>query len=300
MSQDSRSSLGMSGPSPATGVGDCVGNWLLVQLLSSQRWSRVYRACPAARNDAPADYALKIVDRSEPDNCLPVRLLRREAIAARAVKHANLVCVLACQLRTAPFYLLMPYLAGSTLQRGSEPVEPLPVAHAVWLVRQVASALRELHRGGWRHGDVKPANIHVAPNGHATLLDLGFVRRTDGANAASLSPLGATLDYAAPETFGDTEGLGPASDVYGLGVTLFQLLTGRLPFVAVSPERLVAAHLYAQPPDVRSFTPWIPSSVAALVHEMLDKQAHRRPDDEQLIARLFRMEIETFDDRAAA
>ena len=192
----------------------------------------------------------------------------------------------------------MPFAAGVTLQAVLTAEAPLPLPHALWIARQVAEALQALHEHGWLHGDVKPANILVAPDGHVTLLDLSLAARIDEANAEG--PLAGTLAYAPPEMFGTVTQRGPASDFYSLGVTLYQMLTGTLPFPADSAAALAQAHLHEPPPDPRLGNPRVTNRVVRLLKKLLAKPADQRPAGAALVAWLADLEIDTFSERSAA
>jgi serine/threonine protein kinase len=283
---------------PRPAPGPCLGRWTIVELLGEGTWSLVYRARPKERSErAPSDYAVKVAKPSV-DPALALQLLRREARVGQSLSHPHLACVLAAHLRRAPHYLLMPFIAGVSLQTVLTVGAPLPLPHALWIARQVAEALQALHEHGWLHGDVKPANILVASDGHATLRDLSLAVRAEEANAEEA--LTGTLVYAAPEVFGTVLQRGPASDVYSLGVTLYQLLTGELPFPAGSAAELAQAHLHEPPPDPRLHNPRVTNRLARLLKKLLAKQPAQRPTGAALVAWLADLEIDTFGERSAA
>jgi serine/threonine-protein kinase len=150
------------------------------------------------------------------------------------------------------------------------------------------------------HGDVKPSNVMVSPNGHATLIDLGFARSGDEFRAAADRPLLGTLAYAAPETMTSAMAADTRSDLYSLGAMLYEMLAGRPPFVAESASELVGLHRDARPACLREQSPELPRPVASLVHQMLLKDPDRRPQGLfETIDRLARLEIEWFAERAA-
>ena len=248
--------------------------------------------------DRSAGYAVKVLLERWQDDTAAIELLRREAIVGRQVSHRHLISVLAAHVGGPPYFVVMPWLAGSTLAdllaAGRRP--PLPVA--LWLARQTAEALGALHVAGWMHGDVKPSNIFVSPSGHATLLDLGFVRRPEETGCVVDRCVAGTFHYIAPEMI--TSALRPdiRSDLYSLGVTLYELLTGRLPFVGRSLAELAEQHRQSEPPEIRSLAPRLPLDVARLVHQLLAKEPLRRPQTPaELVVRLTVLEIATFAER---
>ena len=295
-----KSQAGVRSARPATAVRPLapIGTWQPVNLLGSGNWSQVFAARPVGSSAelSPA-YALKVLSPERAHDPHALELLCREARVGRKVSHQHVVPVLTAELHVAPYYLVMPRLAGHTLEerlaRGWQPALP----EALWIVRQVAEGLSALEAAGWLHADVKPANILVSPTGHATLIDLGFARQVEEMTSIADRPVLGTIEYLAPEVLVARERADIRSDVYGLGVTLFEMLTLRRPFVAADLAQLAALHRTATPEDVRTFVPQLPATVARLVRQMLSKQRLRRPDPQELVARLTALEIETFDER---
>lgn len=229
-----------------------------------------------------------------------IALLAREALAGRNVSHPHLIAVLEAHVTADPRYLVMPWLEGSTLEARLADGECFDLPAALWIVRQTAEALDALHLAGWMHGDVKPSNLFLSVEGHVTLLDLGFARRQEEDNSITDRWLMGTYHYMAPEYF--TTILRPdiRSDLYGLGVVLYELLTGHRPFEGRDAMRLATEHKQVAVPNVRRACPQLPASVANLVHRMLSKDPLRRPQTpRELIERLVKLEIATFSERAA-
>lgn len=278
-----------------------IGNWTVVELVGAGTWSQVYRARPLGASDqSPSDYALKVARPSAAGLATAVRLLAREALVAQSLSHPHLTCVLSAHLRRPPHYLVLPFLEGVTLEAALAAAAPLPMPHAFWLARQTTEALHALHGQGWLHGDVKPSNILVSPTGHATLVDLSLARRADGSESGPGAAWAGTLAYAPPESYSCVTTPGPAGDIYSLGVTLYQMLTGVLPFPSDSAADLAEAHLRELPPDPRRFNPRLPPRAARLLRSLLAKQPDERPTAPDLAAWLAELEIDTFDERFAA
>jgi serine/threonine-protein kinase len=275
-----------------------LGPWRLLGLQGESGLTRVYRARPAEiQGDQAASYAVKVLQRRYEAEPLAVHTLRRELEVARDVVHPRLIRVLTAHLTAPPYYLVMPLLAGRTLQERLTQGPPLSLAGVLAAVRQVAEALDALHAHGWTHGDIKPANALVAPDGHVTVLDLGFARRA-GEGTWVDRPLLGSAAYAAPETF--TSALAPdsRSDFYSLGVTLYELLAREPPFVASTAGELVRLHKTAPLPDIRRRLPWLPREVVELLHDLLAKEPLRRPQTpRELIRRLIRLELAALTDR---
>lgn len=275
-----------------------LGSWELVARIGGGELAEVYLARPAeCRAAGPPGYALKVLRDVWQDDPRGLAILAREVQVAREVVDAHIVPILSASLDEPPYYLAMPYLEGHSLAGylGSEAPLDLPVIF--WIARQTAEGTLALARGGWMHGDVKPTNIIVSPYGHATLIDLGFAARTEVRGSIADRPLVGTLNYCAPEVLYSSCGGDSQSDVYSLGVVLFEMLTGRLPFDAEDIAELAMQHRQALPGDVRRLVPHVPVRAARLVQQMLAKQPLRRPSPSELVERLVALEIETFAER---
>jgi serine/threonine-protein kinase len=212
-----------------------------------------------------------------------------------------LVSVVGAELYRPPFLVAMPWLDGATLRERLNRGQQFDLPEALWLARQTAEAIGALYQSGWLHGDVKPSNIMVAPNGHVTLLDLGFARPVEQSGSIAERWILGTCNYLAPEWFTSALAADIRSDIYSLGVILFELLTGRLPYQGRTIGELAAAHRSEAPPPLRKLAPCAPAEVARLVHAMIAKDPLRRPQTPaEVIDRLMRLEIELFTARAWA
>lgn len=283
----------------ASSASPTIGGWQLVRLLGSGRFAEAYQARPAGESTTSADYVIKVLKSQYRHDPLAVSFLQRESFVAREVAHPHLMTVLSDHIDAPPYFLVTPHLTGATLDTAIRYATRLTIPHALWLSRQTAEALHALHREGWIHGDVKPQNVLVAPNGHVTLLDLGFARRVNR-DAGEREFLATTLSYAPPEAFNENVPLTGHSDIYSLGVMLYESLTGTLPFSGDEPHDLAAAHLAQAPPDARRLVPELSRRIGRLLRRMLAKEPLRRPNAEELVPWLCELEIETFAERAAA
>ena len=157
--------------------------------------------------------------------------------------------MLSASVQEPPFYVVTPKLDGAPLSQLIAEQAPLAVPLALWIARQVAEGLDALLEAtGMIHADVKPANILVSPAGHATLIDFGFVQTPAEASHWATRPLAGTLAYIAPEMVTSALAAGPRSDIYSLGVTLYEMLTGRRPWDSDDPGELATLHREAKPP----------------------------------------------------
>ncbi len=247
------------------------------------------------------DCAVKLLREDWEDRSTAVKLLQREARAGLAVKHAHLVRLRSAHVTRAPYFLVMELLPGESLRRRLRRDYRLDPATALWVARQMAEALAALHRGGFVHGDVKPDNIRLAGDGRAVLLDLGFAHRP-GENAALLEQgyILGTVNYLAPELCGSEPVDGPASDVFSLGVTLFEMLAGQLPYPAGSVEQTFRRHESDPPADIRRFVGGLPSGLVALVERLLARRPADRPKMAAAVQQLIALEIAAIRRRLSA
>lgn len=275
-----------------------IGPWRLMKLLHRGERLMLYRARPIGDELGPGCYVLKTPLVGHEQDALARALLRREAAAAVDASHAHLISTLGTSLGGRRPFVVLPYLDGISLRRLLA-VEGYREAYAsrspraaLWMARQLATALAALHAAGWLHGQVRPEHALVSPQGHLTLIDLCQTRRLDSEEcAAGLAPPTAPA-YAPPEAFATQGRLTAAADVYSLGVLLSELLTGQLPFVARDERHWAWCHCRQCPPDVRERRPSVSRDIAELVRRMLAKEPLRRPAATELADRLAGLEIE--------
>ena len=283
-----------------------IGPWQLVRLLGESDLARVYQARPAdAAGDRGATYVVKVLRREWWRDPQAIEMQRRAAWLGSKISHPHLLPILSANVKQAPFYFVTPLLPGSSLatvleQAKSTPSKRLPLPVTLWIVRQVAEALAALHESAHMiHADIKPSNILVSPDGHATLIDLGFAHTPTESQHWSSRPVVGTLSYIAPEVVTSSLAAEVSSDLYSLGVTLYEMITGSLPFAASTPEALIRLHRESKPTCVRHAVPRLPKPVASLVHRLLAKDPLRRPTSAaSIVEELMRLEIECFSLRA--
>lgn len=277
-----------------------IRQWELVEFVGLGSLAHVYRArTVGSSSDRPATYAVKMLRPCWEDDEQAIGLLQREALVGRSVSDPHLVPILSAYVRESPRLLVMPWLDGASLATRMAEGQQFGVPESLWLVRQTAEALDALYRAGWLHGDVTPGNIHVSTTGHATLLDFNFARRSHEMGSAADRPIMGTCSYLAPEYITSTLRPDIRSDIYSLGVVLFEMLSGRRPFLGETLAQLATQHRQAAVPDLSRLMPHVPREVVHLVRQMMAKQPLRRPQTpRELIDRLVALEIATFSQRA--
>jgi eukaryotic-like serine/threonine-protein kinase len=219
------------------------------------------------------DVALKVLRRQHAENEEFIKLFRREARSAAALNHPNVVPVYYWgRSEDGRYYMTMEYISGGTLKdRVGGPLDPSDV---IGLGLQVADALRFAHERGVIHRDVKPHNILLTEAGDAKVADFGIARATNATTTSQSSPFMGTAGYMSPEQ-AKGESVGPASDLYSLGVVLYEALTSELPYSAEDPVALAMKHVNELPRSPREANPEVPKDLAALTLKLLAK----RPED---------------------
>ena len=260
------------------------GPYRLVRLLGRGAMGEVHVAVDTLSGAA---VALKIITLASGQTGPALEEARQrfvaEAVHGRRLEHPGIVRVLDAGLEGERGWIAMEPVAGSDLHRYAQPRRLLPEAVVLKVGERVALALGHAHRAGVVHRDVKPSNILVDWNADLIKLsDFGMARLADAERTRTGLVLGSPA-YMAPELLAGAPP-SPASDIYALGVTLFQLLAGRLPFVDGNLGELLRQVATQPPPDLHALRPEIPPAVAACVARMLAKMPAERPAGAERLA----------------
>ena len=194
--------------------------------------------------------AVKVIDQPVTDDPAYLEALRREARLAGGLTHPNIVTVHDFQIEDDIAYIVMEFLPDS-LDKNIRPGQPIPYQRAVEIAIQVSRGLAHAHTQGVVHRDIKPGNILLTSEGDAQVTDFGIARAILSSSRAAQTGAAGTYHYMAPEQWTDPI-ISPTADIYALGVTLFQMLTGEVPFDGAGPGEIFLKHRDEQVPSFPS------------------------------------------------
>ncbi|MFI7242889.1 serine/threonine-protein kinase [Streptomyces qinglanensis] len=234
---------------------------------------------PVAVKLAHSERMASLVRSADPEELR--RRFARECQVTAQLDHPGLVTVYDAGQDGEELYLVMQRLDGSDLADHLAEHEPYPWQWAVAVAAQLCSALAAVHAVGIVHRDLKPGNVMVRPDGRVVILDLGIasVGAPDVTRLTRTGALVGTPVYMAPEQATGGSAVGPAADLYALGVVLYELLARRTPFEAPEAAGLLYKKLHEEPDALELLCPHVPAPLPGLVSRLLDRDPARRPAD---------------------
>jgi len=254
--------------------GKILDRYALRRLVGRGGMANVYEAQDLQSHQ---NVAVKVFKREDEEL---LRRFIREARLMASLHHEHLVPIIdsgESQLDgDTRYYIVMPFLDGGTL-RARIRRSPLSLTEACYALRTIAGALDYIHSQGIIHRDIKASNVLLDANGECYLTDFGIARITgDVTQLTSTGDVLGTVDYVAPELYETDRRADARSDLYSLGVLLFEMVTGRLPFPAENQLVAVSMHMNKRPPSPRSIAPHISSQVERVIFKALEKKPEQR------------------------
>jgi eukaryotic-like serine/threonine-protein kinase len=241
-------------------------------------------------NTLDRDVALKVMSTRYASDEEFVERFKREAQSAAALSHPNIVSIFDSGVsEDGTYYIAMEYLPGGTLKDRITRGGALPARMAAEVALQIAEALRCAHERGVIHRDIKPHNILITESGDVKVTDFGIARAASSSTMTRTGSILGTAHYISPEQ-AMGEPVGPASDLYSLGVVLYETLTGELPYDADTPLGIAMKHVNGRLRPPREIDPSIPAGIDAITCRLLAKDPEDRyASDAELIEDLERV-----------
>lgn len=263
------------------------GRYQIIEELGRGGMGRVYKALDTELNEK---IALKLLRPEVSADEEAIERFRNELKMARQVSHKNICRMYHLTKEEGNYYITMEYVPGEDLKRLIRKIGQMPVGRTVSIAKQVCEGLAEAHGLGIVHRDLKPQNIMVDEGGNVRIMDFGIARSLMTKGITDAGVMIGTPEYMSPEQV-EGKPVDQRSDIYSLGIILYEMVTGRVPFEGDTPFTIGVKHKSELPRDPRELNPQIPADLSALILRCLAKDKESRYQSaEGLLAELTRIE----------
>ncbi|MBD8839701.1 Stk1 family PASTA domain-containing Ser/Thr kinase [Paenibacillus sp. CFBP 13594] len=248
------------------------GRYEVIERVGGGGMALVYKAQDLLLN---RNVAIKVLRQQFVHDEEFIRRFRREAQSAASLSHPNVVSIYDVGQEDDVHYIVMEYVEGKNLNEIIKERAPLQVDESVRIASQIADALDHAHHNQIIHRDIKPHNILIGRNGRVKVTDFGIARAVTSTTITQTGSVVGSVHYFSPE---HAKGIvtGEKSDLYSLGIVLYQMLTGQLPFLGESPISVALKHLQEEFDEPRKFNPLIPQSVENVILKSMRKNPQER------------------------
>jgi serine/threonine-protein kinase len=273
--------------SAESGPPNSLGGFEIVRLLGRGGFGDVYEARDTLLGRS---VAVKVLARTFGTDAARLAAFLSEARAAAALRHPNVVAIYQVGREAAVTFIVMELIRGGSCSDWLKTKGPMSEAQATWIVSESARGLAAAHARGVVHRDIKPANLMLDDQGRVKVADFGLALRVDRPEQHDADgTIVGTPNFMSPEQF-EGAAVDGRTDIYSLGATYFNLLTGRPPFVAETTTQLLAKHIIEPPPDPRTLRADLPEGCFRVIRTAMAKRPDDRyPNAEAMIADLGRI-----------
>jgi eukaryotic-like serine/threonine-protein kinase len=248
------------------------GRYEIIEELGAGGMGRVYRAHDTKLNE---EVALKLIKPEIAADKKTVERFHNEIKIARKISHKNVCRTHDLHQEGKTLFLTMEYVRGEDLKSLIHRTKTLSAGTALSIARQVAEGLGEAHKLGITHRDLKPGNIMIDKDGQAKIMDFGIARSLAGGGTTAEGAIVGTPEYMSPEQV-EGKPSDPRADIYALGIILFEMVTGQVPFEGETPFSIANKQKSELPPVPKKLAPQIPEGLSRLILRCLEKDKAKR------------------------
>ena len=248
------------------------GRYQVIEELGKGGMGKVYKVFDKEIN---AKVALKLLKPEIAPDKNTIERFRNELKVAREISHKNICRMYDLGREAGLYYITMEYVPGEDLRNMIRMSRQLGVGTAIIIAEQICDGLAEAHRYGTIHRDLKPSNIMIDRDGNVRIMDFGIARSVEAKGLTGAGTIIGTPEYMSPEQVEDKD-VDRRSDIYSLGIILYEMLTGRVPFEGDTPFAIGMKHKGEIPQDLREINSQIPENLSRLVLKCLEKSREKR------------------------